>query len=71
LTTYPLAQEKVYRNDNGTGDVTTKYSYSWFSANSVQIEERVTTLPVIPTGQNGAGGSTGNTLTERYDTEGN
>ena len=63
----PLARETVYRNDNGTGEVDTDYSYTWFSGQLI-FEERVTTLPAIATGQNGSNSS--NTRTERYSDRG-
>ncbi|ADB18360.1 YD repeat protein [Pirellula staleyi DSM 6068] len=61
-TVYP-AQDKSFRNDNGTGAVETNYSYTWQSALPA-ILERVTTLPAIPTAQNGSNSS--NTRAERY-----
>ena len=63
-----ISKETVYRNDDGTGAIDTSYSYSWHTG-TLQIEERVTTLPAIPTSQNGSG--TSNTRTERFDKHGN
>ena len=56
-TVYPVAASTAYRNDDGTGAVTTSYSYTWFGS-TAQMQQRTTTLPVVPTGQNGTGGST-------------
>lgn len=54
VTIYPVATETVYRNTNSTGDITTSYSYTYYSG-TVQIQEMTTTLPVVSTGQNGSG----------------
>jgi len=67
-TVNPISKETVYRNEDGTGAIETSFSYT-FHSGTVQIEERVTTLPAIPTSQNGSG--TSNTRTERFDAEGN
>ena len=68
VATYPLARETRYRNDDGTGAIETESSYGWHS-NSLQMQERVTTLPAIPESQNGSGVSA--TRTERFDESGN
>ena len=54
FTIYPLLWETVYRNEDGTGAITTSYSYAWHP-NSLQIEQRVTTLPAVPAEQGGSG----------------
>ena len=68
LTVYPVSKEIHYRNEDGTGAIETRYSYSWHT-DSVQMQERVTTLPAIPESQNGSGISA--TRTERFDESGN
>ena len=67
FTIYPLLRETVYRNEDGTGAIKTSYSYAWHP-NSLQIEQRVTTLPAVPAEQDGSGISA--TRTERFDTHG-
>ncbi len=68
ITVYPVSKITVYRNDNGTGAIETSFSYSWHSG-TLQMEERVTTLPVISTAQNGS--NSANSRTERFDSHGN
>jgi RHS repeat-associated protein len=54
ISVHPLATDTVYRNTDGTGTETTTSSYTWFT-NTVQIQSRTTTLPVISAVQNGPG----------------
>ena len=68
VTIYPVAKETHYRNEDGTGAIETRYSYSWY-ADTLQMQERVTTLPAIAESQNGSGISA--TRTERFDAAGN
>ena len=68
VTIYPVAEATVFRHDDGSGGITTSYSYTWFT-DTLQIEQRTTTLPVVPSGQNGTG--TTDTITEIYDAYGN
>jgi len=68
VTTYPIAKETRYRNEDGSGAIETRYSYTWH-ADSLQMQERVTTLPAIPESQNGSGVSA--TRVERFDAAGN
>ena len=68
VTIYPVAEMTVFRDDAGTEPIATSFDYTWFSG-TAQIEQRTTTLPVVPTGQNGAGGI--DTVTEIFDEEGN
>jgi hypothetical protein len=65
-TIYPLWKETVYQSAAGGGSeaATTEYGYAWF-AGSFQVEQRTTTLPVIPGGQNGSG--TANSRVEVFD----
>jgi hypothetical protein len=67
VTSYPIAHSTVYRDDAGADPVTTSYAYTWFTS-SVAIQQRTTTLPVVPTGQNGT--NTADTITEIYDEQG-
>ncbi|WP_186774669.1 RHS repeat protein [Allorhodopirellula solitaria] len=67
-TIRPVSDEIVYRNDDGTGKSTTRYDYQ-YHADSFQPSQRITTLPVVPTGQNGDGST--DTRTERFDIHGN
>ncbi|NUQ65008.1 MAG: RHS repeat-associated core domain-containing protein, partial [Pirellulales bacterium] len=52
---------------DGTGEIVTSYSYSWHP-DSIQMAERVTTLPAVPAEQNGSGVSA--TRVERFDMAG-
>jgi RHS repeat-associated protein len=69
-TSYHVASTTLYRNTNGTGGMTTSYAYTWFSGTH-QMASRTTTKPVITTGQNGPGGSTGDQTAEYSDQFGN
>lgn len=62
----PLRGERLFQSDlsGGSDAATTSFEYTLFS-NSLRIEQRTTTLPVIATTQNGSGGY--NYRTERYD----
>ncbi len=68
VTIYPVAESTVFRHDDGMGAITTSFVYTWFSG-TAQMEQRTTTLPVVPSGQNGPG--TTDTITEIFDEEGN
>ncbi|HYE21097.1 MAG TPA: RHS repeat-associated core domain-containing protein [Tepidisphaeraceae bacterium] len=65
---YPMFESTVYRNDDGTGGITTTYAYTWHGS-TLQAETRTTTLPVVSTGQNGSNSS--DVRRERFDTYGN
>jgi hypothetical protein len=67
-TIYPMAESTVFRNDDGSGAITTSFAYTRFG-DTAQIERRTTTLPVVPTDQNGSGMA--DTITEIFDEEGN
>jgi len=58
------ANVTVYRNTNGTGGQTTSYSYTWFT-DTVAVQSKTVTLPVISSGQNGPG--TADTSTTFFD----
>jgi hypothetical protein len=68
VTTYPVAESTVFRFDDGTGGITTSFAYTWFT-DTTQVEQRTTTLPIVPIGQNGTGAT--DTVTEIFDDEGN
>jgi hypothetical protein len=68
VTIYPVAESTVFRHDDGTGGITTSFAYTWFT-DTVQVEQRTTTLPVVPTIQNGTGVAA--TTTQIYDQYGN
>ena len=51
----------------GDGDQTT-YAYTFWDSDDREIKTKTTTLPAIPTGQNGSGTAT--TMVEYYDDEG-
>ena len=63
-TIYLLEAETIFRGDGSTDGVVTGYTYS-YHPDRFQISQRITTLPTIPTGENGTG--TAVTLTENYD----
>jgi hypothetical protein len=67
VTVYPIAREIQYRNEDGTGEIVTSYSYQWYP-DTTQMLQRVTTLPAVPASQNGSGVAA--TRTERFDTYG-
>jgi RHS repeat-associated protein len=52
----------------GSDPATTEYSYTW-QGTAFQVDVLTTTLPVIPTSQNGSG--TANTWQEKFDAYGN
>ncbi|MCA9268299.1 MAG: hypothetical protein KDA41_07500, partial [Planctomycetales bacterium] len=66
-TVYPIAAETRYRNDDGSGAITTDYAYTWHDG-TVQILQRTTTLPAVPASQNGDGTSA--VITEIFDADG-
>lgn len=65
---HPLAKETVFRDEDGSGAIETRHDYT-FHPGTVQIEQRLTTLPAVPAEQNGSGVSA--TRTERFDVQGN
>jgi hypothetical protein len=64
-TIYLMASSSVYPSGSA---VTTGYAYTPFTG-TTQIQYKVTTPPVVGTGQNGSGATY--TITEEYDTYGN
>jgi len=55
VTVRPVTKETVYRNEDGTGAVETSYDYPSYYSGTVQAKQRITTLPEVPTSQNGSG----------------
>ncbi|ADG66878.1 AmoP [Planctopirus limnophila DSM 3776] len=53
-TVYPVSKMTRFRNDDGTGLIESTMSYTWYDG-TTQMKQRSTTLPVIPTDQNGSG----------------
>ncbi|OYV91752.1 MAG: hypothetical protein B7Z73_05335 [Planctomycetia bacterium 21-64-5] len=53
-TVYPVTTMIEYRNDDGTGAVTTSYAYAFYSGTNA-VQQRTTTYPVVSTAQNGSG----------------
>ncbi|MBS0208875.1 MAG: RHS repeat-associated core domain-containing protein [Planctomycetes bacterium] len=68
VTVYPVSQKTVYQDDAGAVPIITSFSYLFYSGTN-QLLQKTTTLPVIPTGQNGSGVSA--TQQELYDLYGN
>ena len=67
VTIYPVSKQTQYRNDDGSGEIDTTISFTWYSG-TVQVKEQTTTLPVVPTTQNGA--DTASTLKSVFDERG-
>ncbi|PHS02287.1 MAG: hypothetical protein COA78_21630 [Blastopirellula sp.] len=67
-TIYPVAESLVFSQDDGTGQITTSFAYTWF-AGTTQFEQRTTTLPVVSSSQNGTGST--DKIKERFDVDGN
>ncbi len=65
--TFAPAGTTVYRNDNGTGGITTTLSYTW-QGSTARPDRVTTTLPVVSGGQNGSGSAT--STVAAYDTFG-
>ena len=67
-TIYPVTAITEYRNDDGTGGVTTSYAYTFYSG-TLAVQQRMTTYPAVSTAQNGSGVAA--TRTEYLDQLGN
>ncbi|MEX0818036.1 MAG: hypothetical protein WD070_00540, partial [Pirellulaceae bacterium] len=65
---HPIAREIEYKTEHGTSPIVTSYAYQWHLG-TLEMEQRVTTLPVVKVTQNGSGIAA--TRTERFDTYGN
>src|SRR5437588_217133 len=65
ISVAPVATYTAYRTTSGGGE-TTNYSYTWFSG-TTQMQSETVTQPVITTGENGPGGSTGDTAVTFFD----
>lgn len=69
ITLHPLSQLTQYPSDTDPlVTIVTGYAYEWHT-NSGQMSKLTTTLPAIPTSQNGSG--TSNTRIQQYDPYGN
>ncbi len=66
-STYPVASQTVYRNDDQSGSQTTSYDYTFFSG-SFQPETTTVTYPTVGDSQNGPG--TAATEVTYFDTYG-
>jgi RHS repeat-associated protein len=65
-TVHPVASTTVYRNTNGTGGESTSYAYT-FVTGTPAIQSVTTTLPIIPTAENGPGtADTSTTYEDNY-----
>jgi RHS repeat-associated protein len=66
ITIYLVSKDIRYQSDSGGGSnpAETDYAYTFFSG-TLQVQQRTTTLPAIPTSQNGSG--TSNTRIEIAD----
>ena len=64
------AAETAYRSEagGGSGAAKTEYAYAWYSG-SLQMQQKTTTLPVIPAHQNGSG--VADSIVEVFDQYGN
>lgn len=72
--TYAVAASTVYRNDTtqDATSITTSYSYLWYPPNGdapARMKQRITTLPTVPSTQNGDGTTV--TTKEYFDELGN
>lgn len=67
-TVYLVSKETAYRNDDGTGAINTSYSFSWHPG-TLQMKERIETLPAVPASQNGNGIAA--TRKQVFDLDGN
>ena len=68
VTIYPVANQTVYRNTDGSGPITTSYGYNYFPGSN-QVQQQTTYLPVVSPSQHGTGGQ--DTITNIFDMFGN
>ncbi len=68
VTLHPVLKHTEFRNEDGSGAVDTGFAYEWRSE-SVEMQQRATTLPAVPASQNGS--DTSATRLERFDAYGN
>jgi RHS repeat-associated protein len=54
VTIYPVSKQTMYRDNAGSEPIDTSYAYTWHTG-TVQINQQTTTLPAVPTTQNGSG----------------
>lgn len=68
-TVYPLASVIDYPDaSNPATTITTSYAYTWYSGTNT-VSQATTTLPAVPSGQNGSGTSA--TIVDQFDANGN
>lgn len=67
VTVYPVSERIVYRNEDGSGDISTSYAYDFYASNN-QLLQQTTTLPLVPTDQNGSNAA--DSQREQYDEQG-
>jgi len=68
-TVYPVAEVIDYPiAGNTTTQITTSYSYTWYSGTNI-VSQKTTTRPAVTSGQNGSG--TAATIVEQFDAYGN
>lgn len=56
ITVYPVRKQTDYRNEDGSGAIATHWSYT-FHPGTVEMKQRVTRWPAVPSNQNGSGTS--------------
>ncbi|MEZ6099347.1 MAG: hypothetical protein R3E01_10270 [Pirellulaceae bacterium] len=69
FSTYPVGEEKIYRSDasGGSDSVSTTYAYT-FHSGTHQVSQVTTTLPAVPTAENGANST--DSIVDVFDTSG-
>jgi len=68
-TVYPVADQYIYPDENDpTRRIKTSHAYTWYT-NKTQVQQRTTTLPVVPVDQHGDGTSA--TRKDYHDQYGN
>ncbi|HUY36901.1 MAG TPA: hypothetical protein VMV69_29550, partial [Pirellulales bacterium] len=67
-TIYPTVAATAYRDDAATQPLLTTYGYTFFSG-ATAVQQRITTWPVVPAGQNGSG--VAETRSQQFDLWGN
>ncbi len=72
MTTYPIASTTVYRSPSlsGASPEKTTYTYAWYTGTQ-QMSSRTTARAIIASGQNGPGGTMGDSTVEFFDQFGN
>ncbi|MBN8625787.1 MAG: RHS repeat-associated core domain-containing protein, partial [Planctomycetes bacterium] len=68
VTVHPLIERTLYRENEGMDPISTTYEYLFHSGTN-QFSQRTTTLPTVPTAENGSNATT--EQREQYDLFGN